>query len=487
MENFNLFSQLRFSNCFHQLDKYFFSYQQPEPVNQPGLIHINPLMTNQFGFDVKKLCSNEFYQMTSANKLWEDNKSLASNYSGRRFGEFIYPLEYGQEILFGEVKTAGNQLWELQLKSTAKTFYKDSNGGRYAFHNTIREYLCSEALAAQNIPTTRSLAMIFSEEDSYLKQINNAPVMLQLSPSFIHFGHFKFLASKQQYQQLKELTDFVIKHFYPQSLDNDTDNIYLSFFYQVLERTAKLVAKWQSVGFYYGALNSEQMSILGLTLVNGEHAFLEKYNRQFRCNHSEDQHQYSFINQPSMALWNLQCLAQSLSSFFSEKDAKEVLDKYEHIFQQEFYSLMFEKLGIDYKKDCKNTNLISDLLSLMDADKVDYNNFFRKLSSYAVYSKESNSYQQLQSMFIQTEKFDLWSDQYDQIIIKQKKSCKYRKNHLNATNPNPKHILRNDIAQEAIKSVEHALVEKTEFKQFNSLVELLTQPYSEHPVMEESI
>ena len=485
MENLNLFSQLRFSNCFHQLDKYFFSYQQPEPVSQPGLIHINPLMTNEFGFDVKKLCSNEFYQMTSAHKSWEDNKSLGSNYSGRQFGEFIYPQENGQQILFGKVKTAGNQFWELQLKSTAETFYKDSKGGRHAFHNTIREYLFNEALAAQNIPTTRSLAMIFSEEDSYLKQINNAPVMLQLSPSFIHFGHFKFLASKQQYQQLKELTDFVIKHFYPQSLNNDTDNIYLSFFYQVLERTAKLVAKWQSVGFYYGTLNSEQMSILGLTLVNGEHAFLEEYNRQFNCNHSEDQRQYSFMNQPSMALWNLQCLAQSLSSFFSEKDAKEVLDKYEHIYQQEFDSLMFKKLGICYKTDCENTNLISDLLSLMDADKVDYNNFFRKLSSYAVYSKESNSYQQLQNMFIQTEKFDLWSDQYDQTIIKQRKSCKYRKNHLNSTNP--KHILRNDIAQKAIESVEHALVEKTEFKKFNSLVELLTQPYSEHPVMEESI
>ena len=485
MENLNLFSQLRFSNCFHQLDEYFFSYQQPEPVSKPGLIHINPLMTNQFGFDVKKLCSDEFYQMTSANKLWENNKSFASNYSGRRFGEFLFPLKYHQEILFSKVKTADNQLWELQLKSTAKTFNKDSNADRDAFHNSIREYLCSEALAAQNIPTTRSLAMIFSEEDSYLKQIDNAPVMLQLSPSFIHFGHFKFLATKQQYQQLKELTDFVIKHFYPQCLNNDTGNIYLSFFYQVLERTAKLVAKWQSVGFYYGVLNSEQMSILGLTIVNGENAFLEKYNHQFSSNHSEDQHRYSFINQPSMALWNLQCLAQSLSSFFSEKEAKEVLDEYEHIYQQEFYSLMFEKLGIVFKTDCKNTNLISDLLSLMDADKVDYNNFFRKLSSYAVYSKESNSYQQLQSMFIQTEKFDLWSEQYDQLIINQKKSYKYRKNHLNATNP--KHILRNDMAQEAIESVEHALVEKTEFKQFNSLVKRLTQPYSEHPVMEEQI
>ena len=485
MENLNLFSQLRFSHCFHQLDEYFFSYQQSEPVSQPGLIHINPLMANQFGFDVKKLSSEEFYQMTSTIKPWEDNKSLVSEYAGRRFGDFLYPLKDEQEILFGKVKTVDNKLWELQLKSTAKTFYKDSHDGKYALHNSIREYLCSEALAAQKVPTTRSLAMIFSEEDNYLKQMDNTPVILQLSPTFIHFGHFKFLASRQQYHQLKELTDFVIKHFYPQCLNNDTGNIYLSFFYQVLERTAKLMAKWQSIGFYYGVLNSAQMSILGLTIANGENTFLEKYNRQFSCNHSDDKHRYSFINQPSMALWNLQCLAQSLSSFFSEKEAKDVIDEYEHIYQQEFYSLMFEKLGIDYKTDCENTNLISDLLSLMDADKVDYNNFFRKLSSYAVYNKESKSFQQLQSLFIQTEKFDLWSDQYDQAIIKQKKSCKHRKNHLNSTNP--KHILRQDIAQEAIESVEHALLEKTEFKQFNSLVKLLTQPYDEHPVMKESI
>jgi len=195
MENLNLYSQLRFSNCFHQLDDYFFSYQQPEPVNQPGLIHINPLMANQIDVDVKKLCSDEFYQMTSANKPWENVKSFSSNDTEHQFIDFLYPLEDDRKIIIGKVKTAEKQFRELQLRAIGKNSHGGVDDGRAALHSIIREYLCSESMAALNIPTTRSLAMIFSEEDACLEHIESTPSMIRISPSFIHFGHFKFFSS----------------------------------------------------------------------------------------------------------------------------------------------------------------------------------------------------------------------------------------------------------------------------------------------------
>lgn len=469
------FSTRDFSNRFTQLADNFYQPQLPTKIKNPYIIHINKKMLAELDINIEELCLEDFCQIISGNALFEQSKPSSWIYAGHQFGHFVPQLGDGRALLLGEIKNNNNQYWELQLKGAGQTPFSRNADGRAVLRSTIREYLCSEAMAGLGIATTRSLAMIGSEEEVYREQLEMGSVMCRMSPSFIRFGTFELFASRRQHTQIKQLADFLIEHYYPQCLHENDTNPYQELFSQVVNNTAKLMAQWQSVGFSHGVMNTDNMSILGLTLDYGPFGFLDQYNPQFICNHSDHQGRYRFENQPSIALWNLNCLANAMLSLISTEEAKQSLTQYETIYEHHFLDLMRKKLGLFDGEVEQYHKLISLLFEMLETTQIDYTIFFRKLSDYQINSANTS----IKKLLSANDKlFKSWSDLYDTFLMKQSLSAEKRKQQMDLINP--KFILRNYIAQLVIEEVE-----KNQNHDFlDNILTILQSPYDEHPDME---
>ncbi|MFK5984329.1 MAG: YdiU family protein [Pseudomonadota bacterium] len=478
---------LNFTNRYYKLSDDFYQAQLPCEIKNPYIIHINPLMAKELDLDISSIDTMEFAQFSSGNSLLENSHPTASIYAGHQFGHFVPQLGDGRALLLGEIKNKANQYWELQLKGSGKTPFSRSGDGRAVLRSTIREYLCSEAMAGLNIPTTRSLSMVGSEEEVYRETIETGAVMLRLSPSFIRFGSFELFSSREQYAQVKQLADFVIENYYPditKQLGAASDiNPYKLLLKSNVINTAELIAKWQAVGFNHGVMNTDNMSIIGLTLDYGPFAFLDHFDNKFICNHSDHQGRYSFENQPFIGFWNLNCLANAMLSLISVDEAKEVLGLYESSYYGNYYSLMFKKLGLFNTQERQYEKLVDSLLELMQSNKVDYSVFFRQLSNFSL-SQDRSTLQSknklLIEMFAEQKDFIDWLEKYMQALVSKNEniSSSLRKSKMDKINP--KYILRNYIAQTVIEKVE---LDK-DYNFFDQWLKILQSPFDEHPEME---
>ncbi|MFK5894460.1 MAG: YdiU family protein [Pseudomonadota bacterium] len=476
-------SELNFCNRYYKLTDNF-QYQLPTNINNPYIININPLMARELDIDHISIDHKLFAQFSSGNLLLDDSDPIASIYAGHQFGQFVPQLGDGRALLLGEIKNKENRYWELQLKGAGKTPFSRDGDGRAVLRSTIREYLCSEAMAGLGIPTTRSLSMVGSTDEVYRESIESAAVMVRMSPSFIRFGSFELFASRGQDQQVKELADFVIKNYYPEinsgseAKSNPNNNPYQQFFKSVVIKTAELMAKWQAVGFAHGVMNTDNMSILGLTLDYGPFGFLDKYDSQFICNHSDYQGRYRFGNQSYIGFWNLNCLARALMTLISLDEAKQALSFYQPSYQSHYLHLMQQKLGFFDIEKQQHEKLITTLLQLLESNQVDYSLFFRRLSNYAPVSNIEQPATELLEMFTDKNGFTLWLSDYSQVLNKQQFSNESRKIKMNMVNP--KYVLRNYIAQIIIEKVD----KEKDFGFFDKWLKILQSPYDEHPEME---
>lgn len=477
-------AELNFTNRYYQLPENFYQYQLPTEIKQPYLIHINPKMAEELDFDATAIDPQLFAEFSSGNLLLEESEPTASIYAGHQFGYFVPELGDGRAILLGEIQNKNNQHWELQLKGAGQTPFSRNADGRAVLRSTIREYLCSEAMAGLGIPTTRSLSIVGSAEEVYRETLEYGAVMLRMSPSFIRFGSFELFASRGQDEQIKQLADFVIKTFFTEINNETDDNPYQQFFQQVIIKTAQLIAKWQAVGFAHGVMNTDNMSILGLTIDYGPFGFLDAYDSQFICNHSDHQGRYRFDNQPNIGFWNLNCLARALQSLLSVEEAKQALSLYESTYDSHYLYLMQQKLGLfDIKEQQyeslqlqnkglqpKDESLIDSLLQLMESNQVDYTLFFRQLSN--------EDHSNCAEMFSDKNGFAQWLQNYEDALTTQSLCPADRK--IKMDNINPKYILRNYIAQIIIEKVEH----EKDFSFLDQWLKVLQSPYDEHPQME---
>lgn len=463
-------ADLEFTNRYYQLSDDFYQYQPPTDIKQPYLIHINPKMAAALDIDATAIDAQLFADFSSGNLLLDQSEPTASIYAGHQFGHFVPQLGDGRAILLGEVRNKNNQHWELQLKGAGTTPFSRNGDGRAVLRSTIREYLCSEAMAGLEIPTTRSLSMVGSSEEVYRETIESGAVMLRMSPSFIRFGSFELFASRGQNKQIKELADFVIQTFFKEIKTDSDDNPYQQFLQQVVIKTAQLMAKWQAVGFAHGVMNTDNMSILGLTIDYGPFGFLETYDSQFICNHSDHQGRYRFENQPNIGFWNLNCLARSLLSLISVEEAKQALSLYESTYYSHYFYLLQQKLGLFEIKEQQYEQLIESLLQLMQSNQVDYTIFFRQLAN--------KSHSMCAAMFSDKNSFKQWLKTYDQALQTQNLSQAERKIKMDSINP--KYILRNYIAQTIIDKVE----QEKDFDFLDQWLRVLQSPYNEHPDME---
>ncbi len=449
----------------------------PTPVPEPSWVARNFKLGQALGLPDEWLEGTEGLQVFSGNGLWEGMQPQASVYSGHQFGQWAGQLGDGRALSLGEYDSPQAKL-EIQLKGAGKTPYSRMGDGRAVLRSSIREFLCSEAMAGLGIPTTRALCLTSSPLPVLREELETAAIVTRTAPSFIRFGHFEHFANEASpsgIEHLKQLADFVIEHHF-QSADFSLTNPYAKLLECVTLRTANLMAQWQSVGFCHGVMNTDNMSILGLTIDYGPFQFLDGFNPQHICNHSDSMGRYAYGRQPQVAYWNLFCLAQALMPLIEEQDlAMKALESYKTTFADSWELCFLNKLGLEKQEDTalatEDKTLLNDLLQLLANAQVDFTLFWRRLSHAANQSQAASpKWQSVADLIIDQTGWTLWRDRY--LTRLQQRPSPFSVNQM--LQVNPKFVLRNHLAEAAIqksKLGDHSEVE--------TLFQLLQSPYDE--------
>lgn len=461
-----------FFDTFKDRGDLHFSPVVPSRLDQPTKVSSNSLLATQLGIDPAALESQTMLDLVSGNFGTANIKPIALVYSGHQFGVWAGQLGDGRAMTLGELPVTGadgkTELWDIQLKGAGPTPYSRFADGRAVLRSSIREYLCSEAMHGLGIASTRALYLLDSKTRIYREDVESGAIVCRVARSHIRFGSFEHFHYRNQPEGVAALADYVIDRHFPEWAAEH--NRYLKLFTQTVENTAKMIAQWQAVGFSHGVMNTDNMSILGDTLDYGPFGFLDSYNPNFICNHSDSHGRYSFKNQPSVGLWNLNALATSLMSLLSSDELIAVLKTYEPHYLAHYRALMAAKLGLlEYRDD--DEQLLNSLLELLQKNAVDYSLFFRQLCTF------SATDQSVRDHFIDRDAFDLWAEQYLQRLAQQPLTDQQRCAKMLRTNP--KYVLRNYMAQAAIEKAQQG-----DYSEVNLLLRVLQNPFDEHPEAE---
>jgi serine/tyrosine/threonine adenylyltransferase len=390
-------------------------------------------------------------------------------YAGHQFGQYAGQLGDGRGLLLGEVVSEQHGRWDLHLKGAGRTPYSRFGDGRAVLRSSIREFLCSEAMAALGIPSSRALCVIDSDTRVQREQVEHGAMVLRMARSHIRFGHFEHFHYTHQPELLRALADYTIDRYIPEF--NGQTGRYAELLRHATLRTATLIAHWQAAGFAHGVLNTDNMSIVGETFDYGPFGFLDDFDPTFICNHSDEQGRYSFERQPSIGLWNLNALAHALSGLIEDNDAiRTVLLEYEPQLIGDYSRLMRAKLGLKGEESAADNALLSELLELLAHNHSDYTIFFRSLCDF----DESSDLSPLRDDFIDRDRFDRWAGKYRARLLQQGESREQRQAAMRAANP--RFILRNYLAQNAI-----ARAEEGDYSEVRRLHAVLQAPYDEQP------
>jgi len=467
----SILSQLNTETRLGRLPEHFYRRVSPQALNNPYLVAFSPAVAELLDIDPALFQQQQLIDLLTGNTLVPDSDPIAMLYAGHQFGHYVPQLGDGRALMIGEIADVTGSNWEIQLKGSGLTPFSRMGDGRAVLRSTIREFLCSEAIAALGIPTTRALCVTGSNDPVYRERPETAAVLTRVAPSHMRFGNFEVFFYRQQYAELKILADHIIEHFYPDC--DGAENPYLELLRQVIERTASLIAQWQLIGFTHGVLNSDNMSMLGLTIDYGPYGFLDTYESGFVCNHSDEQGRYAYDQQPRIGLFNLSCLAQAMlplidadSGEAAAEKAKQLLADYQPAYLTHFNRGMASKLGLQAFRD-GDEELFHGLFDVMEG-QVDFTNFFRALSDAA----GDNNDHSLRDRFVEREKFDHWYHDYQARIKTETIEAGFRRRQMRATNP--RFILRNYLAQQAI-----ARAEDGDYGEVETLHQLLQKPFDE--------
>ena len=463
---------------FACLGETFFSRVHPEFLPAPRLVSMNPRLAAKFGLGETDFRNPEVLEIFAGNRLPRGADPLAMLYAGHQFGHFVPQLGDGRALMLGEWRDEEGKLWELQLKGAGITPYSRSGDGRAVLRSTIREYLCSEAMHGLGIPTTRALCMVGSDEEVYREQVETAAVLARLAPSHLRFGSFEVFYHRNQHAPLQKLADHLLACHYPHLADEKNPS--LALFAEVVKRTARLIARWQLVGFAHGVMNTDNMSMLGLTLDYGPFSFMGAYDPGFICNHSDHEGRYSFENQPSVGYWNLTCLAQAMLPLFADEPdtavelASEALDGYQPAFMETYSNGMRAKLGLATRHP-DDHELVTSLLRIMQENGADYTRTFRALADFRAEDKGASC--SAGDEFADRDAFRRWGADYAARLGREGSRDEIRAKEMNQVNP--RYVLRNYLAQQAI---DKAL--QKDYSEVDRLYELLAHPFDEQPELE---
>ncbi|MGP2450377.1 protein adenylyltransferase SelO [Pantoea stewartii subsp. indologenes] len=436
----------------------------PTPLAGGRLLYHNGPLAHEMALE-SDLFTGQGHGVWYGASLLPGMQPLAQVYSGHQFGVWAGQLGDGRGILLGEQRQQDGSRLDWHLKGAGLTPYSRMGDGRAVVRSTVREFLASEALHHLGIPTTRALTIAISDEPVYRETAERGAMLMRIAPSHLRFGHFEHFFYSQQPDKVKQLAEYAIRHHWPH-LTEDADRYYL-WFADIVLRTARLIAQWQSVGFAHGVMNTDNMSILGLTMDYGPYGFLDDYQPDFICNHSDYQGRYSFENQPMIGLWNLNRLAHALSGLLSTEQLKQALSGYENELMRVWGQRMRAKLGF-LTEEAGDNAILTDLLSLMSQERRDYTLTFRLLSE----TQQSEQRSPLRDEFIDRAAFDRWYQDYRTRLLQEQVSDATRQQVMKAANPAL--VLRNYLAQQAIEAAEQG-----ESGALARLHQALQQPFSD--------
>ncbi|MDC1162007.1 YdiU family protein [Tenacibaculum sp.] len=465
-----------------------FSFVTPKKTANPALVHVSDEMLDAIGLSEDDATSKEFLEVVTGNKVLENTHPYAMCYGGHQFGNWAGQLGDGRAINLTEV-VHNNKRWAIQLKGSGETPYSRTADGLAVLRSSVREYLCSEAMFHLGVPTTRALSLSLSGNDVLRDVMYNGnpayekgAIVSRLAPSFIRFGNFEILTARKNIPTLKALTDYTIKHFYPEITSEGTKK-YLDFFTEVRNRTIDMIIHWQRVGFVHGVMNTDNLSILGLTIDYGPYGWLEGYDWNWTPNTTDNQHKrYRYGNQSYIGLWNLFQLANAVYPLIeSAETLQEILDGYSAIYDKKHHEMMQSKLGLfsDNKNDKELFGRLEETLQLSETDMTI---FFRNLGNITKNDTFKAAFKKIEDSFyvINEIKGDIkthWQQWIASYLVRLKVetfSDAERKEKMNVINP--KYVLRNYIAQLAIDDAN-----KGDYNLIHELYQLLKNPYSEQP------
>ena len=486
-------------NTRRQVHRACYSRVQPTAVARPRLIAYAHEVAEELGLTREACLSEQFRDVFSGNRLLEGMDPYATCYGGHQFGQWAGQLGDGRAINLGEAISRGGQHRTLQLKGAGPTPYSRRADGRAVLRSSVREFLCSEAMHHLGVPTTRALSLV-STGDAVVRDMfydgrpkeEPGAVVCRVAPTFTRFGNFQIHAARKEEDLLKQLVDYTIRSDFPH-LDTPSPEVYLEWFREVCKRTAEMIVHWMRVGFVHGVMNTDNMSILGLTIDYGPYGWLENFDPNWTPNTTDaGGRRYRFGNQPEIAQWNLAQFAQSILPLIGAVEPlQEVLNGYTSDFQQGWQVMMAAKLGWERFEPETDAALVSELLALLELVETDMTLFHRRLAEVHVGTEASTVATDTKLMgplmdayYVPDQlsaeyraRLGSWLRAYQDRVRKDAQPDLERKRQMNAVNP--KYVLRNYLAQLAIDRAELG-----DDSMIHQLLELLRDPYGEQAAHE---
>ena len=451
--------------AFSALPAAFYASQAPTPLPAPYVVTYNGELAAQL--DLPNQPDAPLIELLGGNRLPAGTQPLAAVYAGHQFGVYVPQLGDGRALLLGELTDRAGRRHEVQLKGAGRTPFSRGADGRAVLRSTIREYLASEAMHGLGIPTTRALAIVGSDQPVYREQIETAAVLTRLAPSHVRFGSLEYFHYRGMAGQVRTLADFVIGGHFPE-LAGHVDR-HAQLLDAVVERTARLVAAWQAQGFVHGVMNTDNMSILGLTLDYGPYGFLDHFEAGRVFNHTDHRGRYAYANQAGIGFWNLQALAEALSTLIDADTREALLQRFEPVFVQAYGERMCRKLGLE-RPDAADADLLDRLLHALHDGRVDYPTFMRRLGAFRADDPATRA--PLLALSRAPAALNAWLDAYASRLATETVPDALRQARMDSANP--LYVLRTHLAERAIRLASDA----RDYGEIERLRRLLAQPFT---------
>ena len=465
-----------FDNSYAQLPERFYASLPPSPVPRPRLIRLNEELARHLGLDPGQLRNESGIEILAGNRVPDGATPLAMAYAGFQFGGWVPQLGDGRAILLGEVFDADGVRRDYQLKGAGRTPFSRMGDGRAVLGPIRREYIVSEAMAALGIPTTRSLAAVFTGEKIMRETLLPGAVLTRIAGSHVRVGTFQYFAARRDVEALRLLADYVIPRHPPEF--EGADEPYLALLGAVIDRQASLVADWQLVGFIHGVMNTDNMSIAGETIDYGPCAFMDVFHPETVFSSIDHMGRYAYHNQPSIAHWNLAGFAQTLLPLVSDDQedavakATEVVNTFPERFQAFYAAGLHRKIGLAYIRE-GDDELAQSLLSCMADNRADFTLTFRRLCSLKRDGTEADN--SVCGLFADGAVYDQWAVRWRQRLASEDRSDLERQTDMRCVNP--AFIPRNHRVEQVIRAAE----DDSNLVPFDELVNVLAAPYEDQP------
>ncbi len=449
-----------FKYTYKNLPSFLYSDTNLNKVKNPELIIFNDKLANELELDSSFFKSIDGIKVLSGSESLLNETVISQAYCGHQFG-YLNKLGDGRALLLGEITTLNNKIFDIHLKGSGRTKYSRGGDGRATLSSMLREYIMSEAMFALGVPTTRSLSVISTGEKVFRDAVNDGAVLARIASSHIRVGTFEYAYVYGKDEDIRKLADYAINRHYPHL--NNEHSKYSLFLKEVCKRQAQTIAKWQSIGFIHGVMNTDNVLISGETIDYGPCAFMNTYNPETVYSSIDKNGRYAFKNQPFIGAWNLARFSETLLSLLDvnrEKSmsiAKDSIEYYYECYKEEWLSLMTKKIGIfSYVAD--DEVLVLELLRIMNDNKLDYTNTFRQLTLEPMSLLSVDGFEQWHSKWKSRKEIENKTDIDNQSLMK-KYNCNV--------------IPRNNQIEKVLKEA----VDNGDYSSFNELLNVLRRPF----------